>query len=133
MGVFAADAIERRPQRKRPALRGDDAGVEPRNVQKRAEETVEDVDRRLDLVDQRPRRGRHCEPAQSADEETERVNGLAQVMARRGEEFRLGEVGALCDVPLPLKILGEFLGADLQAHRSFERPVRPNAEPADFR
>ena len=128
--VCATHAIERRSDRERTPLNRDNARVEAGNVEKRAEEAVERMDRRLDLVDQRDGRPRQDEAAQGPDEETERVNGLAQVVTGGSEEFRLGEVGALCDVPLPLEIVGHLLGADLQAHQLIERPVRADAEPA---
>jgi hypothetical protein len=128
--VFATHPIDRRSDRERTPLNSDNARVEAGNVEKRAEEPFERIDRGLDLVDQRLSRSRQNEAAPRADKETEGVNRLAQVMAGGGEEFRLGEVGALRDVSLPLEIVGHFLGADLQAHELIERPVRSEAEPA---
>jgi hypothetical protein len=64
VGVFATDAVKRRSDRERTPLDCDDTRVEAGNVQKRAEEAFERVDRRLDLIDQRLGRPRQDEAAQ---------------------------------------------------------------------
>ena len=82
----SGDGGRARPQR---------AGVEPRQVEQLREECFERLDRRVDARDQR----RHVRVArlgrERGGEEAHRVQRLAQVVARGGEELALGAVRGL--------------------------------------
>ena len=100
--MVAAEALEHRSDRERPAFDRDDAGVEARNVEKRGEKVVDRRGRGLDLLDDPAALRRHRDAAQRAHEQAERMDRLAQIVARRGEEGRFGDVRRLGDLPFPL-------------------------------
>jgi len=55
---------------------------------------------------------------------------VAQIVARRREEIRFGEVRALGDLLLPLQVRSHFLGSDPQAHQLLEQSVGPYPQTA---
>ena len=71
---------------------------------------------------------------QGADEQAERVDRLAQIVACRGQEGGLGQARLFGDVLLALQIRGQLFGSNPQADDLPERSVRGDpdrAHPAD--
>ena len=81
-----AEARDLRPHR---------AGIEPRNVEQRAEDLLHGFERGIDVRDE-PRVLAAALPLdQAGDVEPRRIERLQDVVARGGEEARLGDVGLL--------------------------------------
>ena len=113
-------------------FRAHHAGVEPRHIEQRAENLLHRLERGVDIVDQPAVVAPALALDQAGDVEPRRVERLQDVVARRGEEFGLGNIGV---VGLALGArqrgveAGEFLGAlAARAARAFRwraRALRP--------
>ncbi len=100
------------------------AGVEPRNIEQRAENLLHRLERGVDIVDQPAVVAAALALDQAGDVEPRRVERLQDVVARRGEELGLGNIG-LVGLALGARQRGieprEFLGA--LAHAPLQRLV----------
>src|SRR6185369_11281463 len=93
----------------------DAAAVDLGDVEQLREQALERVDRFVDAVDELRDLGVVAARAQRFSEEAHRVQRLAQVVARGGEELRLGAVG---DLGLGARRVGDrLLGAELYRER----------------
>jgi hypothetical protein len=89
------EPVEQRISRDRLRLDRDDSGLESRDIEQAAEQAFERVEVGLDMTDDLARVGAQVERLECAQEQAECVQGLAQVVARSGEELRLGEARGL--------------------------------------
>ena len=112
--MIAADAIEQNVDGKRAPTDLDDAGVETGNIEQRTEQSPHRVGGGLDLFEQTLSFRRQVHAAQRADEQAKGMDRLPQIMARRGQEGRLGKVSLLGDLLLSLQIRRQILGPDAQ-------------------
>ena len=71
------------------------AGVEPRHVEQRAENLLHRLERGVDIVDQPAVVAAALALDQAGDVEPRRVERLQDVVARRGEEPGLGNIGVV--------------------------------------
>ena len=71
------------------------AGVEPRDVEQRAEDFLHRFQRGVDIVDQRPIVGAALALDQAGDVKPRRVQRLQYVVAGGGQELGLGNVGGV--------------------------------------
>ncbi len=100
------------------------AGIEPRNIEQRAENLLHRLERGVDIVDQPAVVAAALALDQAGDVEPRRIERLQDVVARRREEFGLGDIGVV-GFALGARQGGiqprEFLGA--LAHAPLERFV----------
>ncbi len=94
-GEVVGEAVEERLQRHGPRARIDRARVQPRDVEHLAEQRLQRADGAGDAAGELAALVVAGALGQRRGEESERVQRLAQVVARGGEEARLGEVGAV--------------------------------------
>ncbi len=122
--IVLADALHERLYRKRSAPDLDDTGIEARDIEQAAEQSAQRADRGLDMVEQPTRFAIHLMRAQRGDEQTHGMHRLPQVVARGGEEARLGNVGFFGERFLTTQILHQLLVLMSQPDRLGELPVR---------
>ena len=80
-------------ERDRAAFRFELAGVEPRNIEQRAEDFLDRLEGAVDVVGEALGIGRQRPLDQARRIEPCRIQRLEQIVARRREETRLGEIG----------------------------------------
>ncbi len=122
-GVLAAQAVEQGLDGEGARANLHDPGIEARDVEQGAEQAVGRRHRSLDLIDDMDALRRHGDVPQGADEEAERMDGLAQVVAGCGQEGRFREVGLLGQLLLAAQAVGQHLGLDAKADQFREVPV----------
>ena len=93
-GEFAANALEHRGQRQWRDPLFDDPGVQARDVEQRIEQVAHGGRGPVDLAEQLALHGAGRLLLEGGDEHAQRMHRLAQVVTRRGQESRLGMVGA---------------------------------------
>ena len=71
------------------------AAVEPRNVEQRAEDFLDRFERGIDIADEPGIFARAMAVDQAGDVKPRRIERLQDVVARRGEKPRLGDVGVV--------------------------------------
>ena len=109
-----------------------EAGIEPRHVDQPMQQAVERGERRLQLPgDTLRRRGRDIAPAgerrKARREQRRRMDRLAQIMARRGEEACLRPVRGRGPVALAFEALDQGKVLEAQRHRLAQRPIGDEA------
>ena len=87
-------AIEHVGDRHRLHLRTHHARVQPREVEQAIEQAAQRLHRARDAVHQLSALRGQRMPLQHADEQAQRMHGLAQVVAGGRQEARLGQVAA---------------------------------------
>ena len=92
---LVANAREQRTERHFAALGRERSCVEPRQVDQLRELDFERIRRRFDVRDEWPPFGIACARGKRRDVQAERVQRLAQVVARRGKELALRAVRGL--------------------------------------
>ena len=92
------------------------------------EQAVQRLDRAVEVLDQALRLGVHAACAQRADEHAQRVHRLAQVVAGRGQEARLGDVGLFGQRLLALHGLEQVDVLEAQAQRGHQVGVEAPAQ-----
>ena len=99
-------------------LRPHRAGIEPRNIEQRAENFLHGLERGVDVRDELRVLAAALTLDQAGHVEARRIERLQDVVARGGEEARLGDVGLLglaLGAPQRVVEAGQFLGALLDA------------------
>ena len=94
-GEHILQLAQQRIDRKRGDVGLDGAGIELGDVEQRVEQLVHRGDRRADPGDDPTPIGAGGVGIELGDEQTKRVQRLPQVVARRRQETRLGEIGEL--------------------------------------
>ncbi len=124
---FHARARQQRRQREHTELRADGTGIELRDVQQRAEHLVHDLRALAHLAEQCTHVPRQIELRERTEIEIQRMDGLAQIVARRRKEAGLGEVGGLRRILLHRELPDQLHVLQPQPHRFDEQPVeRPH-------
>ena len=95
VGEGGLDAIEQPGERELGEVGLEDAGLELGHVEQRLEQVVHRSDRGVDAADQAAALGRVRFILELGDEQVQRMQRLAQVVAGRGEKVRLVRVGDL--------------------------------------
>ena len=91
----ATSRAQQRAERHVRDLRRHDAGVELGDVEQRAEQSVDRLERQLDVLDQTLGALRQLGLGQGGQEQPGGVERLQQIVRGRGEEAGLGEVGGI--------------------------------------
>ena len=118
-------SIKQRLQRDVAPTHLDSAGVEPRDVEQLVKQAIERTDRIADAAHQVPTLGIADDVAQRRGEQAERMQWLAQVVAGRGEEARLGDIGLLGGRTGSFDLLDSSMQLDIRrSHAQFEITIQ---------